>query len=106
MAVAGIGVERHVADDAEIRHLRLDRTHGPADEVGRVQAFRGLLVAQRDIRIGEERDRRQAECCGFQGSLDGKVDRQPLDAGHARDWGAHPSAFDQEDRPDQVVDAK
>ena len=37
MAVAGVGVERHVGDDADLRHGRLDRAHGAADEVAAVQ---------------------------------------------------------------------
>ena len=33
MAVAGIGVERHVGDEPDLRHRRLDGAAGGADEV-------------------------------------------------------------------------
>ena len=64
MAVAGVGVERDVGDDADLRHGRLDRAAGRADEVLRVERLRPGLVAARRVGVGEERDRRNAEVDG------------------------------------------
>ena len=61
MAVAGIGVERHVADHPDIADARLDGAHRAADEVVRVESLARLFVAKRGIGVGEERDRRQFE---------------------------------------------
>ena len=35
MAVAGVGIERHVAQDADLRHFLLDGADGPADQIVR-----------------------------------------------------------------------
>ena len=35
MAVAGVGIERDVAEDADLRHLLLDGADGAADEIVR-----------------------------------------------------------------------
>ena len=35
MAVAGVGIERDVAEDADLGHLLLDRADGAADEIVR-----------------------------------------------------------------------
>ena len=46
VAMAGKGVKRHVAEDADLRHLPLDRADGPANEIVRVKRFAARLVAQ------------------------------------------------------------
>ena len=69
MAVAGIGVERHVADHPDIADLCLDGAHGAADEVVRVESLARLFVAKRGIGVGKERDRRQFEPGGGLGGL-------------------------------------
>ncbi len=39
MAVIGIGIERHVADDADLRHRFLERAHGPVTQIVRPIGF-------------------------------------------------------------------
>ena len=56
MAVAGVGVERHVAEDADLRHLLLDRADRAADEVVRVERLAAVLVAQLRIGVGKQRE--------------------------------------------------
>ena len=46
MAVAGIGVKRHIADDAEVRACLLDRAHRPADKVVAVKSERAVFIFQ------------------------------------------------------------
>ena len=45
MAVAGIGIERHVAEDADLRHLFLDGADGAADQVVGVERLGAVVVA-------------------------------------------------------------
>ena len=40
MAVAGVGIERDVGDEAEVGHRRLDRARSAADEIVRVERLR------------------------------------------------------------------
>ena len=56
MAVAGIGIERDVAEDADLRHLLLDRAYGAADQIVRIERFAAVLVAQLRVGIGKERE--------------------------------------------------
>ena len=53
MAVAGVGIERHVAQDADIRHFLLDGADGAADQVVGVERLGAVLVAQRSDRYRE-----------------------------------------------------
>ena len=53
MAVAGIGVERHVAEHADLRHLFLDRSDGAADEVFGVKRLGAAIVAPAGLGIGK-----------------------------------------------------
>ena len=54
MAVAGIGIERDVAQDADVGHFLLDGADGAADEVVRVERLGAGLVAQAGVGIGEQ----------------------------------------------------
>ena len=53
MAVAGVGVERDIAQDADLRHRLLDRADGAADEIVRVERFGAVVVAQASGRCRE-----------------------------------------------------
>ena len=103
MAVAGIGIERDVAEDADLGHLLLDRADGAADQVVRIERFAAVLVAQLRIGVGKEREAGDGELGGALGVAHGLVDRQPLDAGHGGDRHARLGPVDQKQRPDQVV---
>ena len=58
MAVAGIGIERDVAENADVGHFFLDRADGAADEIVRIERLAAVVVAQTRIGIGKERDAR------------------------------------------------
>ena len=85
MAVAGEGVERHVGDDADLRHRRLDRARRAVDEVVRVEDVRAGLVAQVHVDIGEGGD--APECRAWRrvrASLTARSTDMRNDAGHGR----------------------
>ena len=56
VAVGGVGIERDVADHAELRQRVLDRAHRPADQVVRV----GRLAAVGGLELGRG-DRKQSD---------------------------------------------
>ena len=103
MAVAGVGIERDVAQDADVRHFLLDRADRLADQIFRIERFAAVLVAQLRIGVGEQREARDVELCGALGLAHRLIDREPLDARHRGDRLARVRALDDEQRPDQVV---
>ena len=60
MAVAGEGIERHVAQHADLGHFFLDGADGAADQIVRIERFAARLVAQ-----GSDRYRERARCRGW-----------------------------------------
>ena len=104
MSVAGVGIEGHVGDDAELRDGGLDRPCRGADEIVWVERFRPGRVAKPRVGVGKQRNGGDAKVGGATCRIDRNVDRQPVDAGHRWDRLAHGVAGDDEDRPDQVVD--
>ena len=103
MAVAGIGIERDVAEDADLRHLLLDRADGAADQIVGIERFAAVLVAQLGIGIGKQRD-------AGDGELRRPARRRaPPDRSRAarRPASRHRNPrlrpVDQEQRPDQIV---
>ena len=103
MAVAGIGVERDVGDQAEPGKFSLDRATRLADEILFVEGLAAALVFQAGLGVREERDRGNFELHRPLGLAHRLVDAEPLHAGHRRDGNARPLALDQEQRPDQIV---
>ena len=103
MAVAGEGVERHVAQHPEAGNLALDGANRPADQVVRVNGLAAGLVAQGGVGIGKERDAGDGQLGRPLGLAHGLVDRKPLDPGHGghRNPGLLP--VHDEQRPDQVI---
>ena len=85
VAVAGVGIERDVAEHADVRHLPLDGADRAADEIVRVERLAAVLVAQLRIGIGKQRDAGDVELGGALGIAHRLVDREPLDAGHRGD---------------------
>ncbi len=75
VAVAGVGVERDVGDEAEPRELLLDRAAGAADEIALVVGLGAVLVLQMRLGVGEEGDRRNVELYGALG-LPHRLDRR------------------------------
>ena len=58
MAVAGIGIERDVAQDSDIGKFLLDRADGAADQIVGIERLGSIVVAQRRVGVGEESQRR------------------------------------------------
>ena len=102
MAVGGVRVERHVANDADVGRARLDRPHRAAYEVVGIEGFGGPLVAEVRIGVGKQREGGNAQVGGLFRRRGGEVDRQPLDARHGGDRLPRLLAVHDEDRPDQV----
>ena len=103
MAVAGIGIERDIAEHADLRHFFFDGADGAADEIIGIERFRTGRIAQARLGIGKQseagdRQLRRALCRAHR-----LVNRKPLDAGHRGDRQAGLAAVDDEQRPDQVV---
>ena len=71
VAVAGVGIERDVAEHADVGHGLLDRADGAADEVVGVERLAAVLVAQLRVGVGEERDAGDAELRGAFGVAHG-----------------------------------
>ena len=103
MTVAGIGIERDVAEDADLRHLFLDRANGATDQVVRIERLAAVLVAPLGIGVGEQRDARDGELGRPFGVAHRLIDRQPLDARHGGDRDPRLGPIDEEQRPDQIV---
>ena len=55
MAVAGIGIERDVAQDADLRHRLLDGAHRATDQIFGVERLGPVVIAQVGIGIGKQR---------------------------------------------------
>ncbi len=103
MAVAGVGVERDVGDEAKLRELALNRAAGPADEIAFVEGFAAPRVLERRFGVREQTDRRNAELYRPPGLAHQFINAEPIDARHRGDWNATLVAFDQEQRPDEVA---
>ena len=103
VAVAGVGVERDVGDEAEFGEFLLDRPAGAADEVALVVGLGPVLVLEMRLGVGEEGDRGDVELHRALGLAHRLVDAEPLDARHCRNGHAGLLALDQEQRPDEVV---
>ena len=75
VAVAGVGVERHVADDADrIAAVFLNRPHRATDEIVRVQRMPRIERFMRLFHNGKESHSRDAESFGFTNRLDNSLD--------------------------------
>ena len=102
MAVAGIGIERDIAEDADVGHFFLDRADGAADEIVRIERFAAVVVAQTRIGIGKERDAGDGEFRGAFGFAHDLIDREAFDARHGGDRHAGFLSVGDKKRPDQV----
>ncbi len=103
MAVAGEGIERDVAKDADLRHFLLDGADGAADEIVGIERFAAVLVAQARIGVGKQRDAGDGKLGGACRFAHGLIDAQALDARHRRHRHARLLSVHHEQRPDQIV---
>ena len=103
VTVAGKGVERHVAQDADVGHFFLDRADGAADKIVGIERFAARLIAQFRVGVWEERDAGNAQFGRTLGLPYSLVDGQPLNTGHGRDGRACVVAIHHKQGPDQIV---
>ena len=102
MAVGGVGVERDVRQNADVRHGVLDGAGGAAHQVVGVGRLAAVIGAAVGGRVGKQGKAGNAEArCLFR-RFYCQIDRQALDARHRGDLGALALALDHEQRPDQV----
>src|SRR6185369_13037868 len=102
MAVAGVGIERHIAQDAAVELDFLDRTRRPADQILRVQRLAAVVRLAPFFRVRKKREHRYTKPCRFARRLGHQVDADAFDARHRADRHALVAAVGQKDRPDQV----
>ena len=102
VTVARVGIEGHVADDAQrVATLLANRPHRAAGEVFRIEGMSRIVGLPRWLHHGKDRDRRNAEPQSFTGGADDALNRQPLDARHARHGQRHLVVV-HEQRPDEI----
>ena len=103
LAVAGVGIERHIGDHAEIRKARLERLHNPRHQAIGIEGLGGIegFLAILDHR--EERQRRHAKRHRLLGDAQQIVEGDATDAGHRRHGLDDLLALEHEHRIDQVV---
>ena len=106
VSVVRVGIERDVKHDADVEAGVFDGARRPADEIVRIERLARVFGAQLRLGVGKERDGRDAELQPPARRLRRFVDGEPLDAGHGGDRHALLLALDDEQRPDQVVDAE
>ena len=82
VAVTGVGVERHVENDADVEACRLDGARRPADDVVAVEGLAGVIGLEVVRCAGKQGDGRDAEVHGFFRSGNDEVDAQTLNTGH------------------------
>src|SRR5262249_9866081 len=103
VAVARVGVERDVAQEAEVWYFFFDGVDRAADQVLGIESFVVVLVAQLRIGVGKQRDAGDRKLACTHRLAHCLIDRQSLDLGHGIDWYLHIASVDNEQRPDQVV---
>ena len=94
MAVVGVGVERHVADQAELGEFPLQQARRAAHQVLGVQRLGALGILDVGRRHREQRDGRDAERGGLLDMPGQPVERDPHHAGHRADLGGLAAALD------------
>ncbi len=103
MAVAGEGIERDVAEHADVGNSFLIARTAWQTRLSGIERFRALLVAQRRLGEGEQRDARDVQLGGALGIAHDLVDGEPIHARHRGHRRAGVAAVHHEHRPDQVV---
>src|SRR3546814_7982960 len=86
LPMTGIGIERDVGEHADVVAKRLlDRGGRSAHEVIRIERLAAVRAAPVGLRIGKEREARDARGDRFLRAIDEEVDRPARYAGQARD---------------------
>ena len=103
LAMAGIGIERDVGQNADIIAQRvLHRLCGATHQVVGVQRFPAIIAALAGRGIGKQGNAGNAEIKSLAGALDDAVDRPARDARKRRDRFLDALPFGNEQRPDQI----
>ena len=102
VAVARVGVERDVGDDADLGDRFLDCANRAAHQVGRLDRFAACRIAQRPLDIWKGGDGGNAELGRLFRRALGFRDVEAVDARHMSDRRARIGVIKEEDRPDQV----
>src|SRR5262249_10659807 len=103
MAMAGVGIERDVAKNTDLRHCLFDGSYCLTYQIVRLERLPPVSVTRFRFGIRKERETRNRERGGTLGLAHGFVDREPLAPGHGIDGRACVRAVDQEQRPDQIM---
>src|ERR1700730_8574440 len=103
MAMAGIGIERDIGDEAEIWHLALDRAASAADEIVGIERLARLLIPLARLGKGKQRECRNAKLRRLGRGPHGLVDGEALDARHGGNGLPRVFALAKEDWPDEIV---
>ena len=102
LTVGRVGVQRDVADDADVGDSADERAHGAADEIIGVGGFLSVRRFAALRRDGEDGDRRNAEIARPRRRLHEAGDGMAADAGHRRNGSGRVVLVDK-DGPDQIV---
>ena len=103
LPVAGIGIERHVGNDAEFGKFFLQRRDHARHETVRIPCLFGSGRLERRIDDGKQRQRRYAQRLRAFGRAQQSIQALSLDTGHRTDGLDAIHAFKHEDRINQVV---
>src|ERR1700730_6701582 len=103
MAMAGVGVERNIGDEAEIWHFAFYRAARTTDEIVGIERLARLLIPQSRLGKGKQRERRNAKLFRVSRGPHSLVDGEAFDARHRRDWLPRVFALAKEDWPDEIV---
>ena len=103
MAMAGVGIERDIGDEAKIWHFAFDRAASTADEIFGIERLAGLLIPQARLGKGKQRERRNAKLRRLGRGPHGLVDGEALDAGHGGNGLPRVFALAKKNRPDEIV---
>ena len=103
LTVDGVGIERHVGDDAELREFLLQRPHHARHEAFGVVRLFGELGLERLVDHREQGQCRHAELHRTLGRLQQQVEALALDAGHGTDFLDALLAIEHEHRVDEII---
>jgi hypothetical protein len=101
--MTGIGVERHIGDDAQLRKPGLDRLYRARHQAVRVPRFCRVVGLQAAIDDRKQRHRRHAQCDRLFRDAQQQVNADAADSGHGRHRFAARRSIQHEHRVDQVI---
>ncbi len=103
LAVAGVGVQRHVGHDAQLGEFFFQRPHHARNQAVGVERFFAIGRLQRGLNRRKQRQHRNAQTHAFFGHWQQQIQTQAIDTGHRRHGLAQVLALVDKHRVDQVV---